>query len=119
MAASQALFLGHYQGSNLPASFKCYLASSGAVNTFLPMAQFRDAASTDPVDIYPPGNMIIDDIQSSATGVIRLYSMGQPTAVLIDLGSRANTNSGRNINLNIPLGAGKVYRWIVETQLSA
>lgn len=111
--------MGHYVDGSGPVSFKCYLASSGAVSTALPIAQFRDAVSTDSPDFYPPKNLVIDDIQSSATGQVRMYSNGSPTYAIIDLGSRGNTNSGRNINLGFPLGQGVAYRFYVESQLSA
>jgi hypothetical protein len=114
----QLLVIGHTAKGN-PMSLKCYVAANAAAGTFLPCAQFRDAASTDPVDYYPPENWIIDDIQITDTGLIRVFSNGAPTSVIVDLGSRANSNAGRNTNLGIPLGAGKVYRFAVETQCGA
>jgi hypothetical protein len=120
MAASQILFLGRFADGSGPFSFKAYAAANGAVNSYCPIRLFGDAASTDSVDLKIPKNAIIDDIQSScASGHIRFESDGAPTYALIDLGSRANTNTGRVTNLGIPLGASHNYRIKVEVVLPA
>lgn len=120
MAASQVLFLGHFADGSGPFSYKGYAAVSAAVGVYMPCRLMGDAVATDAVDLRVPKNAIIDDIQSvCSAGAIRFESDGSPTYALIDLSSRATTNSGRVTNLGIPLGPGHNYRIKIETQLSA
>ena len=120
MAASQILVFGRNAQTGAPWSCKVYAAASGAVGTYCPVRLKGDAASTDSVDLHVPFNVVIYDIISvCASGEVRLESDGEETYVIIDLASRGSTNAGRNQNLGIPLGVGKVYRWKVETVLPA
>lgn len=120
MAASQIEMYGRYASSGKPFSFKVYAASAASAGSYLTARLKGDAGSNDSYDLHVPGDVIIDDVISSCTaGVIRLESDGDETYVLINLPSRAATNSGRNQKLGIPMGYGKTYRWIVETSLNA
>jgi len=121
MAASQLLIFGKDVQTGAPWSCKLYLASSGAVGTYCPVRLKGDAAATDSVDLHVPFNVVVYDVISpvATSGEIRLESDGEDTYFLINIASRAPTNAGRNQNLGIPLGVGKVYRFKVETALPA
>lgn len=120
MAASQILVFGRNAQTGAPWSCKVLAGSNAAVGTYCPVRLKGDAAATDSVDLHVPYNVVVYDIISScASGEIRVESDGDDTYVIVDLASRGSTNAGRNQNLGIPLGVGKVYRFKVETALPA
>lgn len=120
MAATQIEVYGRSVATGNPFSFKILAGANAAVGTYCPCRLKGDAASTDSVDLKVPENVVIHDIISScASGAIRIESDGEDTYALVNLGSRAATNSGRNQNLGIPLAYGKNYRIKVETVLPA
>ena len=120
MAASQILVFGRNTQTGAPWSCKVLAGSNAAVGTYCPVRLKGDAVATDSVDLHVPYNVVVYDIISScATGEVRVESDGEDTYVVVALGSRSATNAGRNQNLGIPLGVGKVYRFKVETALPA
>lgn len=120
MAASQIEIYGRSVQSGAPWSCKVLAGSGAAVGTYCPVRLKGDAVSTDSVDLHVPFNVIVHDVISScASGAIRIESDGEDTYALVNLASRSATNAGRNQNLGIPLGVGKVYRFKVETTLPA
>lgn len=117
MAASNGLITNHVGGT-----ISIYLATSGAVGTFLPMSKSQVSLSTDLQEFIPKQNGVFRRINviAGVTGVIALEVDGDMQGFIVNLAEHKNdlTMPG-GANIDIPYHAGKKYRWKVITALSA
>lgn len=117
MADTNNLALIQHSGGR--GSLSTFNAANGAVNTYLPCSKSQKALSTDLTQFTPKGDaMIVDWVAGAATGTIQLEEDGDMKAYFIDYAQHQASNAGRPA-LQIPLKAGRIYRFKVISVLPA
>lgn len=117
MGASNGIITNHKGGT-----LSIYLASNGAVGTYLPVSKSQVALSTDSIEFIPNSNGLFARINviAGVTGVIMLERDGDVLPYIINLAQHKDdlTTPG-GANVNIPYHAGHKYRFKVVVALSA
>lgn len=90
-----------------------------SVGTALPVSFITEPASTSPVNMIFPFDMVIRDVIAPPTmtsGKLQLWQNGIQTGHFFDLGASGQDNSGRAV-YDVPLVSGTQLQFVVSTEL--